>query len=138
MTDTEQTGLTRDEKGRITGGHPPNGLDKNPQNRHNGAWKKEDTPRYKLEQMMKLSDAELGEVWNDVDAPLFERKLAQALKKGDWKTIREMTHEVYGTPKSSVDVTTGGDKIQPVQVVDLGAINADKHEAEPDSPSDNE
>lgn len=31
--------------------------DGNPRN--NGAWKKEDTARYKLEQMMKLSEVEL-------------------------------------------------------------------------------
>ena len=38
----------------------PNG---NP--RHNGAWKKEDTPRYKLEQMLKLDKAELEAILND-------------------------------------------------------------------------
>lgn len=78
----------------------PNG---NP--RHNGAWKKEDTARYKLEQMMKLSDEELQDVAQDKDAPLFERKLAIAIKKGDWKVIESMINQVYGQPKQQVENT---------------------------------
>ena len=76
----------------------PNG---NP--RHNGAWKKEDTPRFKLEQMMKLSLAEIEDLADDVDAPLFERKLANAIIDGDWKIIEGMTNQVYGYPKQSVE-----------------------------------
>lgn len=78
----------------------PNG---NP--RHNGAWKKEDTARFKLEQMMKLSDEELQDVAQDKDAPLFERKLAIAIKKGDWKVIESMINQVYGQPKQQVENT---------------------------------
>lgn len=86
----------------------PNG---NP--RHNGAWKKEDTPRYKLEQMMKLPEQDLRKVAEDKDAPLFERKLATAIAKGQWREIKEMIEQVYGKPKESVDVTTQGKSINP-------------------------
>lgn len=86
----------------------PNG---NP--RHNGAWKKEDTPRFKLEQMMKLSTGELQAVIEDAERPLFEIKLAQAIQQGNWTVIKEMTQEVYGKPKESVDVTTQGESINP-------------------------
>lgn len=86
----------------------PNG---NP--RHNGAWKKEDTPRFKLEQMMKLSEADLKEAINDVEAPLFERKLATAIQDGNWLVVREMIDQVYGKAKESVDVTTQGQSINP-------------------------
>src|SRR5690554_4381608 len=86
----------------------PNG---NP--RHNGAWKKEDTPRYKLEQMMKLPEPELRKVAEDKEAPLFERKLATAIAKGQWREIKEMIEQVYGKPKESVDVTTQGESINP-------------------------
>lgn len=82
----------------------PNG---NP--RHNGAWKKEDTPRFKLEQMMKLGEDELRKVAESKDSPLFERKLAIAIRKGEWREIKEMIQEVYGRPKESVDLTTGGE-----------------------------
>ena len=93
---------------------PPNptgkgGFADNPQNRNPGGWKKEDTPRYKLEQMMKLPEEELRKVAEDKSAPFFERKLATALAKGQWKEIKEMIEQVYGKPKESVDLTTGGE-----------------------------
>ena len=72
----------------------PNG---NP--RHNGAWKKEDTARYKLEQMLKLSEAELKALTFDKEAPLFERKLANCIATGKWKEIEGMMNQVYGQPK---------------------------------------
>ena len=105
MTDTKQTELQRDEKGRITGGTPPAGFNVNPQNRHNGAWKKESTPRFKLEQMMKLPEPDLRRIANNRDEPLFERKLAACIIKSDWKVIESMMSQVYGQPKQSVETT---------------------------------
>ncbi len=81
------------------------GFGDNPQNRNPGSWSKADTPRFKLEQMMKLSEPELKAVADDIDAPYFERKLATAIKKADWKVIREMTDQVYGQPKQTIDTT---------------------------------
>lgn len=107
--DTEQTELKRNAKGQIIGGTPPAGFNKHPENRHNGAWKKEDTPRFKLEQMMKLSAEDLRKVAEDKSAPLFEQKMALAIKNGQWREIKEMIQEVYGKPKESVDVTSGGE-----------------------------
>lgn len=75
----------------------PNG---NPRN--NGAWKKEDTARYKLEQMMKLSGEELRTVEADEEAPMFERKLAKAILNGEWKEIESMINQVYGQPKATI------------------------------------
>lgn len=73
----------------------PNG---NP--RHNGAWRKEDTPRYKLEQMLRLDKAELEAILNDDDAPLFERRLARSLlTENDFKTTEAMINQIYGAPK---------------------------------------
>ena len=109
MADTKQTGLKRNDKGQIIGGTPPAGFNVNPQNRSNGAWKKEDTARFKLEQMMKLGDTELFAVTKDPDAPHFEKKLAKAMIDGEWRDIKEMMQEVYGKPKESVDITTGGE-----------------------------
>lgn len=73
--------------------------------RHNGAWKKEDTPRFKLEQMMKLSEAELDVIIADTEQPLFERKLADALKAGKWKEFESMIVQVYGYPKQTIEQT---------------------------------
>lgn len=117
---------TRDEKGRITGGTPPAGFNKHPENRHNGAWKKEDTPRYKLEQMMKLSADELRKVAEDKDAPLFEQKLAIAIKNGQWREIKEMIQEVYGKPQENVDVTSKGEKLNVALVEFVDGDNKNK------------
>ena len=73
--------------------------------RHNGAWKKEDTARYKLEQMMKLSPSEIDEIITNQERPLFEIKLAQAIKSGRWKEVESMINQVYGSPKETKDLT---------------------------------
>lgn len=110
MNDRKQSRPLLDENGKFAKGNtPPAGFNANPQNRHNGAWKKQDTPRFKLEQMMKLGEDELRKLAEDKDAPLFERKLAIAIRKGEWREIKEMIQEVYGKPKESVDLTTGGE-----------------------------
>lgn len=89
------------------------GFQERPEDRNPGGWKKEDTPRFKLEQMMKLSEVELLDIANDKSAPMFENKLARAIIDGNWTVIKEMTQEVYGKPKESVDVTTQGESINP-------------------------
>lgn len=82
----------------------PNG---NP--RHNGSWKKEDTARYKLEQMLKLTANELKSVATDDDAPLFERKLAQCIAKGNWKEVEGIMNQVYGQPKQTQETKLSAD-----------------------------
>lgn len=72
----------------------PNG---NPRN--NGSWKKEDTPRYKMEQMIKLTHNELLAIANDENAPLFDRRIAKSLlKENDFKTTERIINQVYGSP----------------------------------------
>ena len=94
-------------QGKLKNGNPinvsaqfgqPNG---NP--RHNGAWKKEDTPRYKLEQMMKMTEKELRAIADDESASYFERKIARCINKGDWKVVESMINQVYGQPKQSIE-----------------------------------
>lgn len=83
----------------INGQVLPDGFEAHPERRHNGAWKKEDTARFKLEQMLKLSEEELMQIVKDKDAPYFERKLATCINKGDWQVIQGMMNQVYGMPK---------------------------------------
>lgn len=83
--------------------------------RNPGGWKKEDTPRFKLEQMMKLSESELIKIYTSKDAPYFERKMAESINKGDWKVIESMINQVYGQPKQQVESTI----ITPKPLVDL-------------------
>lgn len=79
--------------------------------RHNGAWKKEDTARYKLEQMMKLTTAELKGLLKDDQSPAFEKRLALCVLTGEWKELEGMIDQVYGKPKNPVDVSSGGKQI---------------------------
>ena len=100
-------------KPKVGYGHPPvetrfgqpNG---NP--RHNGSWKKEDTARYKLEQMLKMPEMELRKLKDDQDAPLFERKLATCIANGHWKEIEGMMNQVYGQPKQKIETTVTAPK----------------------------
>lgn len=71
--------------------------------RREGFWDIASTPRYKLEQMMKMSEQELLEIYDNKEAPYFERKLARAINQGDWKVIESMINQVYGLPKQSVE-----------------------------------
>lgn len=85
----------------------PNG---NP--RHNGSWKKEETARYKLEQLGKLTEEELKIIVADKSMPMLERRIARALlNENSWKVTSDMFNQVYGYPKQEVAQTT---TIQPI------------------------
>lgn len=84
--------------------------------RHNGAWKKEDTARYKLEQMIKLTEPEIVAIANDANAPLFERRIARSLlKENDWRTTESIINQTYGQPKQRVEI----EPVQPKPIIDL-------------------
>lgn len=71
--------------------------------RGKGFWKKEATPRFKLEKMMQLTVAELQAICEDDNSPAFERKLARCIAEGEWKEIEGMINQVYGMPKQPVE-----------------------------------
>lgn len=108
---TDQVYVTPPQKRNPTG---KGGFGDNPENRNPGGWRKEDTPRFKLEQMMKLSADDLRKVAEDKTSPLFEQKLAIAIKNGQWREIKEMIQEVYGKPKESVDLNNPDGSLAPV------------------------
>lgn len=104
MKAIDMDGRTPDGK-FAKGNKPVCGFGQRPQDRHHGAWKKEDTPRYWLEMMMKMQESELEAIYNDEAQPLFRRKLSKCIKDGDWTEIKEMIQEVYGKmPVTSVTV----------------------------------
>jgi hypothetical protein len=102
----------------------PNG---NPRN--NGAWKKEDTARYKLEQMMKLSEVELDAVKDNPDSPMFERKLAKAILDGEWKEIESMMNQVYGQPKQKIEAEVA--EVKPLVDLTKREKNGDSKDDQP-------
>ena len=109
-SDTKQS-LKFDENGRFAKGTGvPAGFNVHPENRHNGSWHKENTPRYWLEEMMKMKDEELEMVINDEDSPKFKKKMASCIQYGDWKELKEMIQEVYGKmPETQITVEADED-----------------------------
>lgn len=106
---------TKQEKPTLKNGNPinesaqfgkPNG---NP--RHNGAWKKEDTLRYKWEQMLKLDDDELEAVRDNPKASRVERMTAEVLLSKEMKPaekisiLSQLSNQVYGMPKQEIKQT---------------------------------
>lgn len=83
--------------------------------RRQGFWDIKASARYKLEQMLKLSEPELKDIAIDKEAPLFERKLATCIAKGNWKEIEGMMNQVYGLPKQKIENTV----ITPKPLVNL-------------------
>ena len=83
----------------------PKGNPRNP-----GGWKKTDTARYKLERMLELSEPELRDLAANKEAPLFERKLATCIAKGNWKELEGMMTQVYGQPKQKIETTVTAPK----------------------------
>lgn len=81
--------------------------------RHSGAWKKEDTLRYKLEKLINgLDDNELEEVLKDPKTPPGVRRLATLLYKSnyekpesEWRVWESAMNQAYGLPKQSIEQT---------------------------------
>ena len=96
------------------GGVPtPPGFEAHPERRHNGVWKKEDTPRYKLERMITLDKGELEAILSDEKAPEFERGMADIIMQirfdedaegtkrpaaQRFQAMEKMINQVYGQP----------------------------------------
>ena len=82
----------------------PNG---NP--RHNGAWKKEDTIRYKWERILEMDDGELHQVLSDPKCGRVEKMTAEVLLDGGMKSVEKiavlekLATQVYGFPKQQVE-----------------------------------
>lgn len=84
----------------------PDGFEKYPERRHNGAWKKEDTARYRVEQMIRFTDDELREIYEDKYAASFEKRVARAIATGDWKVLEGIMNQIYGTPRQITKIET--------------------------------
>ena len=115
---TDLDGVKRDENGKILPGSRLNpsgrgGFQERPETRNKGGWKRSETARYKLEQMMQLTESELTNIVEDPASPVFEQKLAKAIIDGTWTTIKEMMDQVYGR-KTDVDMNMKMDDGVPI------------------------
>lgn len=102
----------------ISGTPPPDGFEKYPERRHNGAWKKEDTLRYKWEQMLKLDATELQSILADPKASRVEQMTAEVLLDEKMKpyeklaSLAQLANQVYGMPKQ--DITNRNIELKPI------------------------
>lgn len=115
---TNLDGVRRDESGKILPGSRLNpsgrgGFQDRPETRNKGGWKRSETARYKLEQIMQLTESELTDIVENPASPVFEQKLAKAIIDGTWTTIKEMMDQVYGR-KTDVDMNMKTDDGIPI------------------------
>lgn len=90
--------------------------------RNNGAWKKEETLRYKWEQMLKLNRAELETIRTNESASRVEQITANLLLDENIKpqdameTLMKLANQIYGAPKiqQSIEIED-----LPIPLVDL-------------------
>lgn len=108
---------------KVGPGHPPKNRqfgqpEGNP--RHNGSWHKENTPRYKMEIMMTLSDEELTKIRGDEEKTSFERAFANVIllsrsatdideAKKCMEILEKMINQVYGQIPQ-VQISVGADE----------------------------
>lgn len=78
--------------------------------RHNGAWKKEDTLRYKLQQVAKMTAEELQDLLKDPKVGEYEKNVARAIldmgtmdPQKRWFVIDGLTNQDGGYPKQQID-----------------------------------
>lgn len=116
---TDLDGVKRDDNGKILPGSRLNpsgrgGFQERPEDRNKGgSWKRDETARYKLEQMMQLTESELTDIVINPASLVFEQKLAKAIMDGTWTTIKEMMDQVYGR-KGDVDMSMKMDEGMPI------------------------
>lgn len=101
-------GIRRPSVGK--GGIPtPPGFEAYPERRHNGAWKKEDTLRYKWELIIKMTDSELEEMLKDPAIGRVEKMTAEVLLSQSMKptekiaVLDRLATQIYGQPKQFVE-----------------------------------
>lgn len=78
--------------------------------RGHGFWKKEDTLRYKLQQVAKMSDKELRDLLSDPEAGEFEKNIARTILEmagldanKRWQVLEGLTNQDSGYPKQQVE-----------------------------------
>lgn len=80
--------------------------------RHNGAWKKEETTRYKLQQIAKMNDEGLSAVLTNKDGKYgrYEQEIARTIldlasmdPQKRWLVIEGLTNQDCGYPKQQVE-----------------------------------
>lgn len=84
--------------------------------RHNGAWKKEDSLRYKWERIIEMSTEELKKVLSDPKYGRVEKMTAEVLLDQKMKSVEKiavldkLATQIYGQPKQKIETTVTAPK----------------------------
>jgi hypothetical protein len=98
--------------------------------RHNGAWKKESTLRYKWEKILEMDEPELKEVLRDPKCGRVEQMTAEVLLDRQMKptekiaVLDKLATQIYGQPKQKIEQTV----IAPKPLIDLTERNKNGQE----------
>ena len=118
MTDSKQTGLTRDEKGRITGGTPPAGFNVNPQNIASGRWDKENSISYWYNKIGRMSDDELKEFKPaNQNQKIALKRILDA--QDDLATTKEITDRTEGKAPQTLDISNPDGSLNPYNALSV-------------------
>lgn len=94
---------------------------KNGNPRHNGAWKKESSLRFKWEKILEMDEPELREVLRDPKCGRVEQMTAEVLLDRQMKptekiaVLDKLATQIYGQPKQKIEQTV----IAPKPLIDL-------------------
>lgn len=110
------------------------GFGDNPQNRSNGRWSKENSFSYWLNYFKSLTVPEFRDY--ETNKPEEERTVAESLAyariskaRADLSEFKEVADRTEGKAMQSIDMTTGGDKINIALVEFIGDDTDDQDES---------
>lgn len=125
----------RDSKGRIIGGKPPAGFNKHPENISPGGWDKTQSISYQYNRLMRMTTTELEEFKPETVAQeiALTRIRAARNEKFGLHDTKEITDRTEGKAPQSIDLTTGGEKLN-VALVEF--VNSGKSDNSKNSDKD--
>ena len=121
--------MNKATSGQVKKRHIPNptgvgGFKDNPQNRTAGVWRPENTISYQYKRFLNMTTNELiafAKLPDDQKTVAMDIAYAQVIRsRKSLPHAKEVTDRTEGKSPQAIDVTSGGEKIQPVLVEFIG------------------
>lgn len=96
------------------------GFGDNPENRHNGRWKKENSISYNYHKFLSMSEEEFNSYIPETMAQVTAYDMVKNAKANRTDIVKEITDRTEGKAPQSIDMTTNGDSLNPptVRIID--------------------